>query len=99
MKAAAGASGEQTKSVGGHMMTLRDSVWTDAAYHQSMPLVVIKPYSAAYFSVLERLPELRAVFTVGDRLIVAGHGRAIELSEHGASELGAAELAKLARDW
>jgi Ca-activated chloride channel family protein len=99
MKTASGVAIEPSKNIGGHAMTLRDSVWTDAAYHQSMHLVVIKPYSAAYFSVLERLPELRAVFTLGDRLIVAGHGRAIELSDRGVSEIGAADLAKLARDW
>ena len=99
MNSASGAAADATRQAGGHMMTLHDGVWTDAGYHQSMPLVVIKPYSAAYFSVLERLPELRPVFTLGDRLIVAGRGQAIELSERGASELSAAELAKLARDW
>ena len=98
MKSASG-NAVTVKQVAGHTMTLRDSVWTDAAYHQGMHSIVIKPYSSAYFSILERLPELRPVFAIGDRLVVAGRTRAIELRDDGASELDTAELAALVRDW
>jgi len=98
MKSANGRAAD-ARQVGGHVLTLRDSVWTDAAYHQGMRSIVIKPYSSAYFSILERLPELRPVFAIGDRLIVVGRTRAIELRDDGASQLDTAELAALVRDW
>ena len=32
-----------------------------------MPVTTIKPYSNAYFDVMDKLPELRAVFALGGK--------------------------------
>ena len=81
------------------MFLLRDSVWTDQRYRSEMPTVTIKPFSKAYFDLLNAIPELRAVFALGSRVIVAGRDRAIALSDRGQETLTAAQLAALAKAW
>jgi len=44
-------------------------VWIDEAYEASMKTVTIKAHSEAYFRCLERHPELRKVFTIGNYLV------------------------------
>lgn len=88
-----------TRQVGGHTFHWHDGVWTDARFRPGMNTVVIKPYSPAYFDLIAALPDLRAVFAIGDRLIVVGRARAIELSERGAEALSASAIAALESGW
>ncbi len=91
--------GASTRTAGGHTFELRDATWTDVRFTPALAVTRIKPYSRAYFALLERIPELRAIFALGDRLIVAGTGRAIELTDAGASELAPRDLDVLATAW
>jgi len=88
-----------TQRVNGRTFLLRDSVWTDTRYQATMATTTIKPFSQAYFDLLDRLPELRAVFALGARVIVVGKDRAISLSERGAAQLGPAELKAIVSTW
>jgi hypothetical protein len=88
-----------TRRVGGRTFVLRDSVWTDTRYRPTMPTTTIKPFSQAYFDLLDRLPELRAVFALGARVLVVGKDRAISLSDRGAAQLSPAELKSLVGAW
>lgn len=97
--ATAGNRAGSTRVVNGHTFELRDSTWTDTRFTHDMPVTRIKPYSRAYFDVLDRLPDLRPIFVLGDRLIVVGKGRAIELTEGGAPELSARDLTALVAAW
>lgn len=87
------------RTVDGRTFALRDGVWTDLRYRAGMQVTSIKPYSKAYFDVARQLPELKAVFALGDRLIAVGKSSAIRLDDSGISELSAASLAVLARTW
>lgn len=94
------ASGRvSTQRVNGRTFVLRDGVWTDVRYRPNMPTTAIKPFSQAYFDLLERLPELRAVFTIGGRVLVVGRDRAVSLSDSGAAQLTAAELKAIVSAW
>src|SRR5258707_8393442 len=62
---------------------LHDGVWTDERYRAAMSTTRIKPFSRAYFDVLAALPELRAVFALGNRVAVAGRDGAIVLADDG----------------
>jgi hypothetical protein len=64
-----------------------------------MATTTIKPYSKAYFDVIAALPELRAAFALGSRVIVVGRDRAIALSERGSETLAPAQLAALVKAW
>jgi len=93
-KDAAGA-----RRIDGRTFTLSDGAWTDARYHPGMQTTTIKPYSKAYFDIVQQLPELKQVFALGGRLIVVGKASAIRLDDSGVSELSAAALASLTRSW
>ena len=83
----------------GHTFVLRNGVWTDLRYQSSMKTVSVKPYSKAYFDLLSQLPELRGAFAVGDKVVAVGRSGAIAVSDIGVSELSAAELSRIVREW
>ena len=59
----------------------------------------IKPYSDAYFKVIELQPDLREAFSAGDRVIVAGRSMAIELTPSGVEQLSDRDQAMLRDRW
>jgi Ca-activated chloride channel homolog len=95
----AGGAMASTRVINGHTFVLRDGVWTDARYTSAMPTTTIKPFSKAYFDILLQLPELRATFALGDRVVAVGRGRAIATGDDGVSDLSTAALAALAKTW
>lgn len=78
---------------------LRDGVWTDERYGAAMSATRIKPFSRAYFDLIAALPELRAVFALGNRVAVAGRDRAIILADDGVDTLTSTALAALTKGW
>ena len=88
-----------TQRLNGRTFVLRDGVWTDVRYRPNMSTTAIKPFSQAYFDLLERLPELRAVFTIGGRVLVVGRDRAVSLSDSGVAQVTAAELKAIVSAW
>ncbi len=94
----AGAANSQRR-VANRLFTLVNGVWTDARYTPTMRTVTVKPFSPAYFALVQRFGELAAPFALGDRVIVAGRTVAVALAAHGAERLDASALDSLARDW
>jgi Ca-activated chloride channel homolog len=88
-----------TRRVDTRTFVLRDSVWTDQRYRSDMPTTTVKPFSKAYFDLVAAIPELRAAFALGSRVIVVGRDRAIALADQGAESLTTAQLAALAKAW
>jgi len=87
------------KRVNARRFLLTDGVWTDERYTAGMPKVSIKPFGKAYFDLVAELPELRDVFAIGERVIVVGRDRAIEVSDHGIDSMSSAERAALIKAW
>ena len=87
------------RRAGNVTLVLRDSVWTDARYKQSGPVLKVKPFSDAYFKLLEMVPDLREPFSVGERVLVAGRSMAIELSSSGEERLTDRDLALIRDRW
>lgn len=75
------------RRAGNVTFVLRDSVWTDVRYKKSGTVLQVKPFSEAYFKLIEMVPELREPFSVGERVIVAGRSMAIELTSSGEERL------------
>jgi Ca-activated chloride channel family protein len=88
-----------TRVAGNRRLSLASGVWTDARFTTAMRVVRVRPFSALYFELLRRMPDLQEVFALGDRVIVAGRTVAIELAADGAERVDAAQLAALQRDW
>ena len=78
---------------------LRDSVWTDVRYKKSGTVLQVKPFSDAYFKLIEMVPDLREAFTVGERVIVAGRRMAIELTSSGKESLSDRDVSLIRDRW
>ncbi|HUQ99764.1 MAG TPA: VIT domain-containing protein [Gemmatimonadaceae bacterium] len=87
------------RRAGNLTFAMRDGVWTDVRYKQSTTIVRVKPYSEAYFRLIDAIPDLKEPFSVGDRLIVTGKNVAIELVPDGKDQLSDRELASIRDRW
>ena len=87
------------RRAGNVTLVLRDSVWTDVRYKQSGMVLKVKPFSDAYFKLLEMVPDLREPFSVGERVLVTGRSMAIELTPSGEESLTDRDLALIRDRW
>ena len=97
--AAATVSDARIKRAGTYTFVLRDGVWTDVQYKSTGSVLRVKPFSDAYFKIIELQPDLREAFSVGDRAIIAGRSMAIELSPNGVEQLSDRDQAMLRDRW
>jgi Ca-activated chloride channel family protein len=88
-----------TKRVGSRVFALHDGVWIDTAKSDSARTVKVKPFSPAYFQLIDAIPELRDVFALGDKVIVAVRGVAVEVTESGAEKISDADLKAIQENW
>jgi Ca-activated chloride channel homolog len=92
-------SNATTRRIDGRTFALNAGVWTDARYRAGMTTIKIKPFSTVYFDLMKELPDLRAVFALGDKLIVVGRDRAIQLADDGVESMTAQALSALTKNW
>jgi len=71
----------------------------DLGHTEDKRLTEVKPFSEAYFDLLERLPELRGYWRDSDRILVSGAEVSIELDENGATRLSNSELARIVKQF
>ena len=93
-----GRGGNVTRA-GNVTFVLRDSVWTDVRYKKTGTVLRVKPFSDAYFKLIELVPELREPFSVGERVIVSGRNMAIELTPLGVDRLTDRDMALIRDRW
>ena len=93
-----GATRADVRSAGTHSFVLRDSVWSDTRTVAGSRTVRVQAYSAAYFALVQRIPELGPLLAVGDRVRVQGQRVSIEIVLD-APPLDAAALDAIVRDW
>jgi len=91
--------GANLTRAGNVTFVLRDSVWTDVRYKNSGTVLRVKPFSDAYFKLIETVPDLREPFSVGERVIVAGRSMAIELTPSGEDRLTDRDMALIRNSW
>jgi Ca-activated chloride channel family protein len=94
-----GRQGGGVTRAGNVTLVLRDSVWTDVRYKKTETVLRVKPFSNAYFKLIELVPELREPFSVGERVIVAGRSMAIELTPLGEERLTDRDMALIKDRW
>ena len=72
-------------------------VWIDEGFAAKTPTLVVKAQSDAYFRILERHPEVKDVFRLGNHLVwVAPSGTALVIdAKHGKDKLSDDEIDKL----
>ena len=88
------------RSAGNRTFVMRDGVWVDTRpAKEGARTVKVKAFSKAYFSLIDRMPELRDAFALGERVRVHGRAVTIELAVDGMESLDTAALAAVTRDW
>ncbi len=98
-RAAFSNSDESVKLSAGRMFVLRDSVWTDVAHRDSLPVVEIELYSSTYFELLRALPELERWFKAFDNVLIAGTTTSIKTVSSGAPAVEGRALERLVREF
>lgn len=88
-----------TQRVGGRLFIWRDSTWTDLGHGDSLRVVTIASYSAAYFALLRALPDLGPAAALEPAVLVAGKSVSIKIGAHGTTSFTTAELERLVRDF
>ena len=88
-----------TRLVAGRTFRLVSGVWTDTAHTAQSRVTAVEPFSAAYFKLQERLPELTPYLSAFDAVIVRGREVSISVAAGGRSTLTAGELDTLVRDF
>jgi Ca-activated chloride channel family protein len=91
--------GGNVTRAGNVTFVLRDSVWTDVRYKKTGAVLQVKPFSDAYFKLIEMVPDLREAFSVGERAIVAGRSMAIELTPSGKESLSDRDVNLIRDRW
>jgi hypothetical protein len=87
------------RRLGNTTFLLKGDVWTDAKFRKDSPVLRVKPFSDAYFKLIETMPELREAFSFSERLVVSGRSMAIELSAQGKEQLTDSDLRQLRDRW
>ena len=91
--------GDETRRVGTRMFVRRDSIWTDIAHGDSLPVVNVAAFSDAYFALLRALPELMQAGTLEPAVLVAGRRVSIKIGAGGQTEWASGELTRLVSDF
>jgi Ca-activated chloride channel homolog len=90
---------ESVRLAGNRTFTLQDSVWAEARSLDGIAVVKVKAYSPAYFALVQDLPELAPLFAIGERVRVIGRHTVIEVAPDGLTQLDAAALAAIVKNW
>ncbi len=94
-----GGTAGALRQLSGRRFELREDVWTDMSHVVGSEVIRIRPYGAAYFKLLELVPELREPFAIGEQVLVAGRAISVEVAADGAESLDLSTLARFGRDW
>jgi Ca-activated chloride channel family protein len=87
------------RQVGERTFVQQEGRWMDTRYREGVRRVLIKPFSPAYFSLVQRVPELQAVFALGEQVTAAGRNVTLVLDANGVDQLSGSDLAGIVRDW
>lgn len=89
-----------TRRTAARMFVLQDSVWTDTRPAAVRARTVrVRPYSDAYFALMNRTPELREVFALGERVEARGRAVTVVLAADGVERLSAADVDAITQAW
>jgi hypothetical protein len=91
--------GSDQKFAMGRMFTLRNGTWADDSVTPATRVMRVAPYSAAYFALVQRLPQLKEAFALGERVSVQGRAVRVVLDPAGEATLPAGALDAIVRDW
>jgi len=96
MAAGVGESDVETKRAGARLFRRQADRWVDLRVKPDLPVYKVKAYSRSYFTLVEKLPELREALALGEQVTVAGRSVTIEVVDD-ARELTDTEVQTIIR--
>jgi Ca-activated chloride channel family protein len=69
-----------SKEAGGKTFYFIDEKWIDSSIKGQKPEITIKAWSAAYFDLCQKYPELAKMMSLGEKVILIFKGKVIEIS-------------------
>jgi Ca-activated chloride channel family protein len=87
------------RQIGVRQFTQQGKVWVDQQYAAKQRLVQVKAFSPLYFELLGKLDGLKEALTIGEEVIVAGKGVAIQVGPAGLERMTSQQLLDLAKVW
>jgi Ca-activated chloride channel homolog len=90
---------ESVRLVAGRAFEQVEGRWVDRLHREELSVVEVEPYSAAWFALLDALPELSNWWSEVEEGIVAGRAVSVGVREGGARTLPSGEVARIARDF
>ncbi len=88
----ASSTAVQTRRAGGRTLVLRSGVWTDVGHSDSLRVVDVAPFSAAYFELIRARPALREALAAGESVLLAGRRVSLRVRDGGTAAWGAGAL-------
>jgi Ca-activated chloride channel family protein len=91
---------QQSQLVSGRtFVQQRSGAWEDASQRPGQRIVEVQAFSAAYFQVLQKLPELQPYWKQMQDVLVAGGKVSVRVGRSGAQQLSSAELQRLVTEF
>jgi hypothetical protein len=87
------------RQIGARQFTQQGKVWVDQHHSAKQRLVQVKAFSPLYFELLDKLDGLKEALTIGEEVIVAGKGVAIQVGPTGLERMSGQQLLDLAKVW
>ncbi len=87
------------RQTAGRQFVQKGTLWMDQVHGKSQRVQNVEPYSAAYFALLRRLPELERYWKEYDEVLVAGKRVSIQVSKGGAQQFSEPELMRLVAEF
>jgi Ca-activated chloride channel homolog len=90
-----------TRVVAGTAFVRHGDQFVDARYREPFVgrVVRVRPYSDAYFALVEAQPALARWFALGDHVVVVGRGVVVRVADDGAETVGDGDLAAVRAGW
>lgn len=88
-----------TRTVAGRVFRNVNGTWTDTQYRDRGDVVMIEPFSPAYFALLRALPELEPYWQAFTSVTVGGKSTSIKLAKGGVQQLDAARIAETVKQF
>jgi Ca-activated chloride channel homolog len=92
------SAAQPQRVVGSRRYEQRGTQWTDVG-QQSQRVVTIEAFSAAYFALMNALPELRDATQLGDDVLIAGHRVSVRIQRTGQSTMARSDVMQLQKDF
>ncbi len=87
------------RRIGSKVFVRRGDAWVDAAKSDTARIVRIKPFSDAYFKLIDAVPDLREMFALGNKVVIATRTVTIELSDDGSATISETDVKTIESGW